>query len=209
MEDGPRDNHGHQRSTAVYPNSPYDQPRQCDQHRLATRSLDGMQGVSCPAVSAAPDRGRDAEHRCKDGIAGSIPARAPPKQQVKLGTMSGLSHRQRCALGHRASSVPDEQSGALDQPVQLPGDGGVPAGHDGLVALKCDGDPATGLTRQARRDDSFDACTAQYVPAGIYLLALAAPQAPRGAAGRPWCCARGRQLGYPPAGQAHAESGEL
>src|SRR4029450_4527762 len=84
-------------------------------------------------------------------------ARAPPKQQVKLGTMSGLSHRQRCALGHPSNSVPDERSAALDQPVQLPGDGGIPAGHDGQVALKCDGDRATGLTRQARRDDSFDA----------------------------------------------------
>ena len=123
-------------------------------------SLDGLQGVSCPAVSAAPDRGRDAEHRCKDGIAGSIPARAPAKQQVKLGTMSGLSHRQRCALGHRASSVPDERSAALYQPVQLTSDGGVQVGHNVLVALKYDGDRATGLTRQARRDDSFEACTA-------------------------------------------------
>jgi len=172
LEDGPRDIHGHQRSTAVHPNSPHDQPGQRDQRRLTAQSLDGMQGVNCPAVSAAPDRGRDAEHRCKDGIAGSIPARAPPKQQVKLGTMSGLSHRQRCALGHRASSVPDERSAALYQPVQLPGAGGVPAGHDGLVTLKCDGDRATGLTRQASRDDSLEAFTGQYLPAGSYLLLL-------------------------------------
>jgi hypothetical protein len=92
--------------------------------------------------------------------------------------MSGLSHGQRSALGHRASSVPDEQSGALDQPVQLTSDGGVPAGHDGLVTLKYDGDRATGLSRQARRDDSVEAFTAQYVPAGIYLLALAALKRP-------------------------------
>jgi hypothetical protein len=50
LEDGPRDNHGHQRSTAVYPNSPHDQPRQRDQHRLATWSLDGMQGVIARSV---------------------------------------------------------------------------------------------------------------------------------------------------------------
>jgi hypothetical protein len=74
--------------------------------------------------------------------------------------------------------VPDEQSGALDQPVQLTSDGGVPAGHDGLVTLKYDGDRAAGLTRQARRDDSVEAFTAQYVPAGIYLLALAALKRP-------------------------------
>jgi hypothetical protein len=105
-------------------------------------------------------------------------ARAPPKQQVKLGTMSGLSHRQRCALGHRANSVPDERSAALDQPVQLPGDGGIPAGHDGQVALKCDGDRATGLTRQARRDDSFDALRPSPCRPASTLLALVALKRP-------------------------------
>src|SRR5215217_3253873 len=44
-EDGPRDNHGHQRSTAVNPNSRQDQRRRRDQHGLTTRSLDGMQRV--------------------------------------------------------------------------------------------------------------------------------------------------------------------
>src|SRR5215216_6144112 len=48
-EDGPRDNHGHHRSTAVSPNSLHDQRRRRDQHGLTTRSLDGMQEVSCPA----------------------------------------------------------------------------------------------------------------------------------------------------------------
>src|SRR5213083_2861081 len=44
-EDGPRDNHGHQRSTAVNLNSQHEQRRRRDQHGLTTRSLDGMQGV--------------------------------------------------------------------------------------------------------------------------------------------------------------------
>src|SRR5215211_3041826 len=44
-EDGPRDNHGHHRSTAVSPNSLHDQRRRRDQHGLTTRSLDGMQEV--------------------------------------------------------------------------------------------------------------------------------------------------------------------
>jgi hypothetical protein len=42
----PRDNDGHQRSTAVYPNLRYDQGKQRDQRRLSAQSLDGMQGVN-------------------------------------------------------------------------------------------------------------------------------------------------------------------
>jgi hypothetical protein len=45
LEDVPRDNDGHQRSTAVYPNFGHDQRKRRDQHRLSAQSLDGMQGV--------------------------------------------------------------------------------------------------------------------------------------------------------------------
>jgi Ni,Fe-hydrogenase I small subunit len=45
LEDVPGDNDGHQRPTAVYPNSVHDQRKRRDQHRLTAQSLDGMQEV--------------------------------------------------------------------------------------------------------------------------------------------------------------------
>ena len=45
LEDGPRDNHGLQRSTAVNPNSGQDQRRLRDQQGLAAQTLEGMQEV--------------------------------------------------------------------------------------------------------------------------------------------------------------------
>jgi hypothetical protein len=76
LEDGPRDNHGHQRSTAVYPNSPHDQPRQCDQHRLATWSLDGMQGVrgSNPLSSTPHQRRSETMQLVRHGAFSSAPS---------------------------------------------------------------------------------------------------------------------------------------
>jgi hypothetical protein len=45
LEDVRRDNHGHERSTAVQLQSRDEQGKRCDQYRFSARSLDGMQGV--------------------------------------------------------------------------------------------------------------------------------------------------------------------
>jgi hypothetical protein len=52
VEDVPRDNNGHQRSTAVNPNLAYDQRKQRDQHRWSVQSLDGMQEITTSPANA-------------------------------------------------------------------------------------------------------------------------------------------------------------
>ena len=60
LEDAPKGNHGHQRSTAVYPNLGSDQRKRRDQRRLIAWSLDGMQGVrgSNPSSNCCCPTGR-------------------------------------------------------------------------------------------------------------------------------------------------------
>jgi hypothetical protein len=81
LEDVPRDNDGHQRSTGVYPNLGRDQHKRRDQHRLSARSLDGMQGVrgSNPLSSTRHKAGRRwritrlaMEHRAGQGAGDAV-----------------------------------------------------------------------------------------------------------------------------------------